>query len=421
MISYMIYCMISELWSIFWNDLSNYDIIYSVYDIIWSWYHLWCYDIMHWHYDILCYIIACISILPEIWSCWVLAARQGVCPVAFPVLSAIKRCPVWSAAFSYSVPIVDSCPPARLCWWAPANAKSGQNTFITLMETRKSSCSHHPLLVHRLQSAPTWPNRRHPSGRVPRVPFRVWSRPVPFPKLAPQELEGHVIRFLDRVESLERDALVAGGERRVGPRTIFGDVPLAHCLVLSDYCVLVLVQLEAAGTCKRRKLASWNNLRLKTRNSLGLTGKLGGEQRRPQAGHYRWLHPWVPGALWMISSMDATEEGEQNNLKQNKSMNHQMGLTLTLAVSNAGSSSMPAWSWVSTGNKFKVGDQKTECLEHTTNYENRNRFSTFISRFGTPKYVEVSRGQILDIAFELVALRWNFGGTSAQPPKKWAA
>ena len=48
------------------------------------------------------------------------------------------------------------------------------------------------------------------------------------------------------------------------------------------------------------------------------------------------------GALWMISSMDATEEGEQNNLKQNNSMNHQMGLKLTLEISKAENSSMPS-------------------------------------------------------------------------------
>jgi hypothetical protein len=35
----------------------------------------------------------------------------------------------------------------------------------------------------------------------------------------------------------------------------------------------------------------------------------------------------------MTSLMDATVEGEQNNLKQNSSMNHWMGLKLTLAIS----------------------------------------------------------------------------------------
>ena len=74
-------------------------------------------DIMHWHSDILSYIIAYIPILPEIWSGWILPALPGVCPIAFPVLSAIKRCPVRSAAFCYSAPIADSCqrpahPPA---------------------------------------------------------------------------------------------------------------------------------------------------------------------------------------------------------------------------------------------------------------------------------------------------------------------
>jgi hypothetical protein len=35
----------------------------------------------------------------------------------------------------------------------------------------------------------------------------------------------------------------------------------------------------------------------------------------------------------MTSPMDATAEGEQNNLKQNNSTNHQIGLKLTLAIS----------------------------------------------------------------------------------------
>ena len=35
----------------------------------------------------------------------------------------------------------------------------------------------------------------------------------------------------------------------------------------------------------------------------------------------------------MTSPMDATEGGEQNNLKQNNSMNHQMGFKLKLAIS----------------------------------------------------------------------------------------
>jgi hypothetical protein len=39
------------------------------------------------------------------------------------------------------------------------------------------------------------------------------------------------------------------------------------------------------------------------------------------------------GALSMTSPMDATEGGERNNLKENNSMNHQMGLILTLAIS----------------------------------------------------------------------------------------
>ena len=65
------------------------DIMYCVYDII------------HWQYDILCYIMAYMPIRPEIWAGWVLAARPGVCPIAFPVLSAIKRCPVRSAVCIY--------------------------------------------------------------------------------------------------------------------------------------------------------------------------------------------------------------------------------------------------------------------------------------------------------------------------------
>ena len=37
---------------------------------------------------------------------------------------------------------------------------------------------------------------------------------------------------------------------------IVGDVLFGHCLVLSDMCVLDLVQLEAAGACNERKSAS---------------------------------------------------------------------------------------------------------------------------------------------------------------------
>jgi hypothetical protein len=39
------------------------------------------------------------------------------------------------------------------------------------------------------------------------------------------------------------------------------------------------------------------------------------------------------GALLMASLMDATAEGEQNNLKQNNNMYHQMGLKLALVIS----------------------------------------------------------------------------------------
>jgi hypothetical protein len=39
------------------------------------------------------------------------------------------------------------------------------------------------------------------------------------------------------------------------------------------------------------------------------------------------------GALSMISLMDTTEGGERNNLKQTNSLNHQMELKLTLAIS----------------------------------------------------------------------------------------
>jgi len=43
----------------------------------------------------------------------------------------------------------------------------------------------------------------------------------------------------------------------------------------------------------------------------------------------------------MISSMDATEGGQENNAKKNNSINHQMGLKLTLAISKEENSSMP--------------------------------------------------------------------------------
>jgi hypothetical protein len=43
-------------------------------------------------------------------------------------------------------------------------------------------------------------------------------------------------------------------------------------------------------------------------------------------GHYQIV-------VSMTSLMDAKAEGKQNNLRQNNSMNHQVGLKLTLAIS----------------------------------------------------------------------------------------
>jgi hypothetical protein len=51
--------------------------------------------------------------------------------------------------------------------------------------------------------------------------------------------------------------------------------------------------------------------------------------------HYQWLHCRVTDgsqALSRTSLMDTTEGGERNNHQQNYSMNHQMGLKLTLAI-----------------------------------------------------------------------------------------
>ena len=70
--------------------------------------------------------MAYMQIRPEIWAGWVLAARPGVCPIAFPVLSAIKRCPVrygqLSAVTSVPIMITDSCPPVRRCCPAVSHA-----------------------------------------------------------------------------------------------------------------------------------------------------------------------------------------------------------------------------------------------------------------------------------------------------------
>jgi hypothetical protein len=53
----------------------------------------------------------------------------------------------------------------------------------------------------------------------------------------------------------------------------------------------------------------------------------------------------------MTSPMDATAEWEleQNSLKQNNTMNHQMGLKLTLAISKQEffDAIRPTWSWAS--------------------------------------------------------------------------
>lgn len=121
-----------------------------------------------------------------------------------------------------------------------------------------------------------------------------------------------------------------------------------------------------------------------------------------------------------------TEEGVQNN----QQFNHQMRLKLTLAISNAGKSLTPTWSWVSAGNNQILWSelQKTEILEHTKNSENWNRFSTFISRrrldvewLESTTFVLASHNmlrslmyKIVHIAFELIALRRIFG-----PQKKW--
>ena len=130
--------------------------------------------------------------------------------------------------------------------------------------------------------------------------------------------------------------------------------------------------------------------------------------------------------LGMISSIDATEGGEQNNLKQNNSVNHQMGLKLTLEISKAENSSMP--SWESAGNKFKV---RRHIWSKTTAWiindietymcwpnclENRNRFSTLISRLGTPQCVVVPCEQIVDIAG---ALRWRQKKRAAEPDRTY--
>jgi hypothetical protein len=67
--------------------------------------------------------------------------------------------------------------------------------------------------------------------------------------------------------------------------------------------------------------------------------KIVSKQRGPRANRAaRTIDHFTNGregaaALSMTSLVDATAEGEQNNLKQNSSMNHQMGLKLTLVIS----------------------------------------------------------------------------------------
>ena len=70
---------------------------------------------------------------------------------------------------------------------------------------------------------------------------------------------------------------------------------------------------------------------------------------RDASGHYGWPHPWTHRGK---GSKDTRQDC--------------VYLKVTLAISNAGNSSMP--SWEPTGNKYKVGDQKT----HLTQFNSMN-------------------------------------------------
>ena len=85
------------------------------------------------------------------WSAWVLAARQSICPIAVPVLSAIKCCPVWSGVFS-------------CYWWREATRFGGSRTKTARVSTRESSLKgrereswREKFTVSRAKAAPSCP------------------------------------------------------------------------------------------------------------------------------------------------------------------------------------------------------------------------------------------------------------------------
>ena len=125
------------------------------------------------------------------------AARYGP-------LSAVTRVPIM---------IADSCPPVRRC--CPRFRMHNRVGIRLLIQCQRESRSAGTILWRSGRAR----TRRQPLRLVVRLPPRgrrpFWRRPVPFSELALQE--GHVFRFLDRVELVEPSTVRRTRTRRLRP------------------------------------------------------------------------------------------------------------------------------------------------------------------------------------------------------------
>ena len=125
-----------------------------------------------------------------------------------PLSNAARYCPL-SAVTSVPIMIADSCPPVRRC--CPRFRMQNRVGIRLLIDCIRESRSAGTILWHyaggRARTRRQWlvvivrrPPRGWPEGGQSSLrPF--WRCPVPFSELALQE--GHVFRFLDRVELVE--------------------------------------------------------------------------------------------------------------------------------------------------------------------------------------------------------------------------
>ena len=114
-------------------------------------------------------------------------------------LSNAARYGLLSAFTSVPIMIADSCPPVRRC--CPRFRMQNRVGIRLLIDCIRESRSAGTILWRSGRAR----TRRQPLRLVVRLPPRgrrpFWRRPVPFSELALQE--GHVFRFLDRVELVE--------------------------------------------------------------------------------------------------------------------------------------------------------------------------------------------------------------------------